>query len=134
MWFRQEASYISSETKGQRAVALSGGQDCTAEAGVTFLVPSGVAGWRWWLICVSQAYFPCLLQVFKLGPGKRCISLLTWGAFLKLSTTGFSPSCVVIKKFLKQDNKMTFHYQVSLNSGGQGRKLLMIQSELSRTN
>lgn len=44
MWFGQEASYISSETKGQRAVTLSGGQDCTAEAGVTFLVLSGVAG------------------------------------------------------------------------------------------
>lgn len=127
MWFGQEASYILSETKGQRAAALSGGRR-TTEAWDVFLVPQGVAGRCCWLICVSQAHFPCLLQVFTLVSGKRCISLLTWGIFLKLSTTWFSPSCAVIKlkkkknnNNKKQDINMTFHYQVSLNKREKGK-------------
>lgn len=76
MWFGQEAAYISSETKGQRAGAPSGGGGL-ANRGWRH-VPGPVRGCSLTLVihlCLS-CYFPCLSQVFKLSPGKS-ISLLT---------------------------------------------------------
>lgn len=43
MWFRQEASYILSETEGQRAAPLRGA-GLTPKACDLFLALSGVAG------------------------------------------------------------------------------------------